>query len=575
MFKNLSIKAKLLSNTIPQMSIILFLAIFLMVSELSTLKEAKAVYYDQLKALSEMMVTADRDFYQAQMALDKVHIGVSEGDDTSVQDSIDDYLENAQQVKDGLEDIEALMKKDSYLLNKYRANGQSESVQVIIDRIEADIMNWEAAYNPSTGAGEYEDSYPAFSIARSGINDLEDVVDAYAKYQDEHLASQIKRKAIITLIIIIILIVIVAYFVYRIITYIRESVGLVADSISNLSQGRFVRVNKFEENQDEIGHMIRDTNHLIDELSNIIGHIKSAVSDVNQSSGDLAETSSQIAQTAEGVSQAVAGISDGANQQADEIENANENVHRISNAVASVMSNTVSLDETTESMSNESKDAAGELEKLSKSAIDMSERINEITDRISATSAAVDNINEKVELITSIAAQTNLLSLNAAIEAARAGDAGRGFAVVADEISKLADDSAKSAAEIQEEMNVLLAESQSAVKTADEVKKTNIAQQEVIKNTVDSIQVLISAIETTVGGVKSIDGSAKESADAKDIVVDVMASLSAISEENAASTEETSAAMEELNATVVMLAQSAESLKDIAAQLANDIAFFQ
>ena len=124
-------------------------------------------------------------------------------------------------------------------------------------------------------------------------------------------------------------------------------------------------------------------------------------------------------------------------------------------------------------------------------------------------------------------------------------------------------------------MEVLLGESQAAVKTAKQVQDSNIAQQKVIANTVESIENLIGAIGTTVTGVDSIEQSARETDASKEAVVDAMTSLSAISEENAASTEETSASMEELNATVNMLAQSAKNLKGLAEEIANEIAFFE
>ena len=176
-------------------------------------------------------------------------------------------------------------------------------------------------------------------------------------------------------------------------------------------------------------------------------------------------------------------------------------------------------------------------------------------------------------LFRSIASQTNLLSLNASIEAARAGEAGKGFAVVAEEIGKLADDSRNMADDIRREMDVLLTESQSAVQMASEVQRQNDEQQAVLGNTVQSVNAMIEDISSTVVSVKSIETDAGTCVEAKNVVADAMASLSAISEENAASSEETGASMQELSATVTTLASSADSLKEVAERLNEEMAF--
>ncbi|MBQ8969900.1 MAG: methyl-accepting chemotaxis protein, partial [Lachnospiraceae bacterium] len=155
------------------------------------------------------------------------------------------------------------------------------------------------------------------------------------------------------------------------------------------------------------------------------------------------------------------------------------------------------------------------------------------------------------------------------------GEAGRGFAVVAEEIWKLATESAQTAEEIRAEMEKLRRQSQSSIEKTGEVTAIGNNVNEVLMDTVDTINGLINGVGTTVDGVTTISGLSQESAASKLIIVDAMDSLSAISEENAASTEQTSASMQELNATVNVLSQSASNLNDLAKQLEEDLSFFK
>lgn len=354
-----------------------------------------------------------------------------------------------------------------------------------------------------------------------------------------------------------------------------DPVKAINESLSALADGRFVRVDKFANRKDEFGVMVKNSNSVIDRLQSIVSGIKNSAAAVGTSSGELADTADQISHTADDVSNAVQDIASGATQQADEIQHASENTNRISDNIESVTNNGANLADTASIMNTDSKESANELDRLTESSHEMSDAIELISEKIGATQSAVESINEKVAAIDSISSQTSLLALNASIEAARAGEAGRGFAVVAEEIGKLADDSAKSASEIRQVMDTLLAESQEAVRQADEVKKSTEEQRTIIANTVESIQKLIEGIETTVAGVDRITSDADACNDSKIVIVDAMNSLSAISQQNAAATEETSASMEELNATVNTLAEAADSLKQISEELIEEMSFFK
>ncbi|MCR5788522.1 MAG: cache domain-containing protein [Lachnospiraceae bacterium] len=384
------------------------------------------------------------------------------------------------------------------------------------------------------------------------------------------------NKSIIRIILIIIACLIIASIVvYMNANNIAEVVTEVEDVINALADGRFEKAEKNLDRNDELGDMLRSSNELIENLSKILTGIKQAADDVDSHALEVEEMSEKIFGNAEGASNSIGEIASGATQQAEDIQSATENVGSISEAIQRVLDSAESLEETAKNMHVNSKASADQISKLSDASDEMSENVNQISHSIGATFSAVERINEKVSSITEIASQTNLLSLNASIEAARAGEAGRGFAVVAEEIGKLAVDSARAAEEISAEMNVLLNESQGAVKKSEDVMRATEEQKTVLTSTVEAINNLIEDIQTTVDGVESIAHDARSCDTAKTVVVDAMSGLSAISQENAAASQETANSITELNDNMQILERYAGIMKNIADDMEEQLIFFK
>ncbi len=325
---------------------------------------------------------------------------------------------------------------------------------------------------------------------------------------------------------------------------------------------------------DELGEMSKALMDMSERLQGVIGNARTSSTEVDGSAGYLSTTARALSDTANSVTSAIEQVADGATSQAEALHDAVSNVGQINEAINLITDSANKMEEIATSMQEKSKTSSESLTGLRMSTRETIASIDEIVELIGNTNNAVTTISEAVAIIDSIAAQTNLLSLNASIEAARAGEAGRGFAVVAGEIRELADQSAEAAQNIQEAMKGLASDSNQTMSKAGGVQESVIKQRTTIHRTIEQVNSLIESIDESIKLTNEIAESVGKTSQASNMISDTISSLSSISEENAASSEETRASMQELSNTVSELSDKANGLNDIAKGLENEMGFF-
>ena len=249
---------------------------------------------------------------------------------------------------------------------------------------------------------------------------------------------------------------IVGFFVANVIAKVLKKAS---DMLSELAEGH-LNVNIDErilKRKDEIGQMGMAIETLLDKLRSVVSQLKQSSDTLYTSGNSLDQMAGQSSAAADEISRAVEDISKGAVSQAEEIENASQEIATMGEVIENIVHSVGNLTDASENMTVAGNASETTIHELSQSNDRTNAAIARIGEQIRATNASIEKIGAAASLITSIADQTSLLSLNASIESARAGEAGKGFAVVAGEIQKLAVQSDEAASEIQQIIDTLLA----------------------------------------------------------------------------------------------------------------------
>ncbi len=376
--------------------------------------------------------------------------------------------------------------------------------------------------------------------------------------------------AVLILIVAQIVCIRIARALAKVIVQSEEILISLADGNLNLQVSERVLKRK-----DELGVMGRAVQSLLDKLQEIIGGIKQNTNTLMEKGDTLESMASQTSTTADEIGIAVEDISKGAVSMAEDIEAATLQINNMGILIEKIVDSVQELDHLSEQMHLADTESTKIIHELSESNDKTTEAIKKIEMSVHTTNESVTRIQEAVDLIASIASETSLLALNASIEAARAGEAGRGFSVVATQISKLSEDSEQSTKTIEEIIRQLTLDSEASVKVMNEVNEIIAEQQRKLDQTKEKFHDVSSGIDSSMEESRLIHNQAGECDSERGKVVDVIQSLSAVSQENAASTQQTTASMQELNATINLLAEAAKELKEMSENLEAEVSFFK
>ncbi len=371
--------------------------------------------------------------------------------------------------------------------------------------------------------------------------------------------------------------VIIAIVAYILIKRIIQVIEKVKAQLTRVAQGDLTGnlEGKIAQRNDELGAMVRNTNIAMDAFRNSMLSVKNTTDAVESGSSDMKDKTENAVNANEQVATAIGNVAAEVSQQASAVDQMIENVASLADAGKAVSTAVEEALQYMKQLDGNSADMKAKMESMSEESAHMDVNVQEISEKIDVTSKGIQEMETILGSIEEIASETNLLALNASIEAARAGDAGRGFAVVADSIKGLSENTSNELENIRKIISTLVENFNECEKCIELVVKSNQSSTESTKDVIESFRIINNDVISTNEKLTVVHETDEKMM--KDIM-EIDSQVKVIgqgAESNAAATQEITASSEELTALLTNISSTCNSMTEYVDNLVKDMNQFK
>ncbi|WP_077601769.1 methyl-accepting chemotaxis protein [Oceanobacillus sojae] len=371
----------------------------------------------------------------------------------------------------------------------------------------------------------------------------------------------------ITLILGIGVILLLIRSVIRPIKEIREKAEII--STGDLTQSVEVKTN------DEIGQLGNAFNNMGESLRELVRDVELNAQQVAASAEELNANADQMTSSSEQVSLAIQEVSSSAEHQLSGTEDGVHSLEEVSTGVGRVVESSTEVTELVQKMNTQAEVGGQAVSNTLNQMTSIQSSVENTNENISSLLERSKQVSTILNAITDISEQTNLLALNAAIEAARAGEHGKGFAVVADEVRKLAEQSKLSATQIREIITGIQTDVENAVEKMSQVTSDVNSGLDVSYDAIDKFGEIMRSSESIKPQMEEVTSISEQMAAAVGQLTETVGDLASIARNNAASSQEVAASSEEQLASMEEISASAKSLSSMAEDLSEKISKYK
>lgn len=384
-------------------------------------------------------------------------------------------------------------------------------------------------------------------------------------------ADQIKW---ITFAMVMISILVAGFIGITITVSIRGNMKKISTGLEQVAEGDLTGSVKVS-GRDEFVDLAQSANHMIQNNKKLVSKVYDATGQLELSAEEVKSASEVINDYSLDITQAITEINEGMSRQSMHAQECVDKTGLLSDdmqEVSQVVEKVELLVQQTDRMIHRGMEI---IELLGHRAQETTDITNQVGNSIEQLSQETESISVFAETITGISKQTNLLSLNASIEAARAGDAGKGFAVVAEEIRKLADDSAKAAGEISNHVQHISTRTMDSVQSAKQAEDMVALQGDAVQEVIQVFADMRDRMQELVGGLQEIVASTEQADKERAETLAAVQNISQIIAETAGNAEIVSQTSEKLMKSVDNLSHTASALGNNMNELKTEIAIFK